>query len=432
MMRDALDRAAAPFGFDERVLAAAQAALPQVTAAWQERDAAALPVCAKVVRAFANARVSESHLAGTTGYGYHDAGRDVYERALAEVFGAETAFARLQFASGTHAIVASVHALLGSSGRLASLTGVPYDTLRLALVAPLVGEGAGRTTRYREAAWESGPMPDAYSVTAALRDQPELAFIQRSRGYAHRPSLSIAQIATIIGHARETSPGTIVLVDNCYGELVELQEPCDVGADIVVGSLIKNPGGGVAPGGAYVAGRSELVDRIADAVFAPGLGRKVGASYDAMRWIFAGLHRAPQTVVQSLKILDFAAALFARLGYQVDPEAGSMRTDIIQAIGLGSPALLAAFTQGLQALMPVNAHAKPEPGDVPGYADRVLMAAGSFIGGSTMELSCDAPLREPYEVYLQGGLDVGHGMLACMSAANRVLAAGRHSGTAGE
>lgn len=431
-MRKALRQAAAPFGFAPEVLAAADAALSALGDAWQRRDAQAVSISAKVVHCFAQARLSEEHLAGSTGYGYHDPGRDAYEKLLAQLFGAEAAFVRLQFASGTHAIVLASHALLGPEGRLASLTGAPYDTLQLALVEPLNRATAHSQGRYREAVWETGSMPDAYSVAGALRDQPDVAFIQRSRGYAPRPSLSIAQIAELIGHVKETSPGSLIIVDNCYGEFVEAREPCDVGADLVVGSLIKNPGGGMAPGGAYVAGRAELVERIADALFAPGLGRKVGPTYGAMRALFAGLHRAPKLVAESLKILDFAAALFSQLGYEVDPAMGAHRTDIIQAIRLRSVEALAAFTEGLQACMPVNAHARPEPGSVPGYRDAVLMAMGSFISGSTMELSCDAPLRRPYEVYLQGGIDLAHGMLACMSAASRVFALGRHSGTARE
>src|SRR5579864_585045 len=431
-MRDSLREAAAPFGFASEVLTAAEAALDSVRGVWEQRDADSLRISAKIVRCFAAARLTDAHLAGTTGYGYHDAGRDAYEKLLAQIFGAEAAFARLQFASGTHAIVAAAHAMLGPAGRLVSLSGAPYDTLRMALVAPLERDARGGLARYREAAWDSGDMPDAYSVAAVVRDQPDVAFIQRSRGYASRPALSIAHIEALIAQVRQSSPGTLVMVDNCYGELVELREPCEVGADVVVGSLIKNPGGGLAPGGAYVAGRAALVDRIADAVFAPGLGRKVGPTYEAMRWLLAGLHRAPRAVAESLKILDFAAALFEQLGYAVDPVPGAPRADIIQAIALGSPARLTAFSEGLQAMMPVNPHARPEPGDVPGYADRVLMAVGGFIGGSTMELSCDAPLREPYQVYLQGGLDVAHGVLACMNAASRVAALGRRSGTARE
>ncbi|MDQ6781130.1 MAG: methionine gamma-lyase family protein, partial [Candidatus Eremiobacteraeota bacterium] len=273
---------------------------------------------------------------------------------------------------------------------------------------------------------------DAYSVAGALRDQPDVIFIQRSRGYASRPALTIAHIAALIAQSRNDAPGAVIVVDNCYGEFVEGREPSDVGADVVIGSLIKNPGAGIAPGGAYIAGRTDLVERIADAVFAPGLGRKVGASYDSLRWLFAGLQRAPQGVAQSLKILDFAAALFGRLGFAVQPEPGAERGDIIQAIRLGSAETLDAFCEGLQALMPVHPHAKPVAGPVPGYHDPVLMAGGPFINGSTMELSCDAPLRDPYAVYLQGGLDVAHGVLACMNAATAVVSRGRHSGTARE
>jgi cystathionine beta-lyase family protein involved in aluminum resistance len=254
-------------------------------------------------------------------------------------------------------------------------------------------------------------------VHDALRRAPDVVFVQRSRGYATRPSLSVKQIGRLIEIVREYAPGAYVVVDNCYGELVELEEPAAVGADVVVGSLIKNPGGGMASTGAYVAGRSEIIARIADRVFAPGLGAAVGPTLDTMRWAFAGLHRAPRAIAESLKTLDFAAALFARLGFEVDPPAGAPRTDIIEAIRLGTASRVIAFARGLQRLLPVNSAASPEPGPVPGYADPVIMAGGAFVTGSTLELSCDAPLREPYEVYLQGGLDVAHGVLATMNAA---------------
>jgi len=412
--------AVSPFGFAAKLVELAQEAFEEVGPAWAQRDAVAMVVSAKVLRCFGEIGLNDSHLAGTTGYGYHDSAREAYEAILARTMDAPAAFVRLHLVSGTHAIVAAVNALLGPSGRLCSLTGKPYDTLQLGLVQPLLDERSGGAERYSEVALLDDGGFDDYAITHALQKLPDVIFVQRSRGYAPRPALSIDDIDTLIGKVRTHSPSSIVVVDNCYGEFVELREPSAVGADIVIGSLIKNPGGGLAPAGAYIAGNAALVDAIADKVFAPGLGRKVGPTLDTPRLLFAGLHRAPKVVAESLKIMDFAAALFSRLGYPVNPKAGAARYDIIQAIGLGNSAKLAAFSEGLQLMMPVNARAKPEPGPVPGYEDPVIMATGSFIGGSTMELSCDAPMRVPYEVYLQGGMDTTHGVIATMKAAERV------------
>jgi cystathionine beta-lyase family protein involved in aluminum resistance len=421
-VKRSLVEAAGRFDIPARVVAAAVEALDDVAGAWERREAQALAVSAKVTAAFVRAGVNDSHLAGSTGYAYHDHGREMYEAVLADVMDARAALARLQLVSGTQAIVATLGALLPRGGRLCSLTGRPYDTLRMAIVdhpSGLVGAGG---VDYLEAAWTMGSQPRDEDMYDALRRAPDVVFVQRSRGYATRPSLSVAQIGRLVEIVHEHAPGAHVVVDNCYGEFVELEEPTAVGADVIVGSLIKNPGGGIAPTGAYVAGDADVVARVADRVFAPGIGAAVGPTLDTLRWAFAGLHRAPRAVAESLKTLDFAAALFARLGFDVDPPAGAPRTDIIQAIRLGDAARLTAFARGLQRLLPVNSRATPQPGPVPGYAEPVIMAGGAFISGATSELSCDAPLREPYEVYLQGGLDVAHGMLAAMSAAAGVVA----------
>jgi cystathionine beta-lyase family protein involved in aluminum resistance len=418
-MRDRLRAAAAHFSFTPRVLEAAEAALEAALPAWRERDARAFELSAKVIRAFQDVGLHEGHLAGTTGYGYHDRGREAYEALIARLMGADAALARLQLTSGTQAIVAALSTLLDAGGRLCSVTGRPYDTLRMALVdhpRSLVERGM----KYDEVPWTEGPTPAEHDVAAALDRVPDVVFVQRSRGYAPRPSLDIAAIGDIVRAVRERSPHAVVVVDNCYGEFVELDEPCAVDADVVVGSLIKNPGGGMAVSGAYIAGRAELVERVAERIFAPGLGAAIGPTLDTNRWFFAGLHRAPRAVAESLKTMDFAAALFTGLGYRTEPACGAPRTDIIQAIRLGSLEKLKAFAAGLQRMLPVNSRATPEPGAVPGYAEPVLMADGAFVAGSTLELSCDAPIREPFEVYLQGGLDAAHGVLAAMSAASSV------------
>lgn len=413
------------FGFPDSLIDLAQASLDQVAQAWAQRDQQALLVAAKIIRCFAAAGLTDAHLTGTTGYGYNDIARESYDALLANAMDAEAGIARLQLVSGTHAIVATINALLGSTGRLCSLTGPPYDTLQRALTQPLYEERIGGEPRYSEVPWSAIATGDQASIARMLAARPEVVFLQRSRGYAPRQSLNVAQMESLIALVHANSPRSLIAVDNCYGEFVEALEPCAVGADVAIGSLIKNPGGGLAPAGAYIVGRKDIIEEVADKLFAPGLGRKVGPTLDIARWLFAGLHRAPNVVAQSLKIMDFAAALFAKLGYPVDPQPGAVRADTIQSITLGTPEKLIAFTEGLQELMPVNARARPEPGPVPGYADPVIMAAGSFIGGSTMELSCDAPLRPPFEVYLQGGMDVAHGVLASVSAAAAVT--GRQS-----
>lgn len=415
-MTDAVQKILAAFDFPPAIARAALAAVEEAAPAWQMRDENALLVSAKVVRAFAAAGLTDAHLQGTTGYGYHDFGRESYEAILAQVMDSESAFARPQLTSGTQAIVACIAALAGPDGAICSLTGRPYDTLALSLVDhphALRAQARG----YSEVRWAPGDGLDETAIRNALKQRPAVVFIQRSRGYAPRPSASIDEIARLVRIVRDACLGASVVVDNCYGELVELREPGAVGADASVGSLIKNPGGGMAPTGAYVAGSKTVVERVAERVFAPGLGAGIGPTLDSIRWMYAGLHRAPRTVAESLKIMDFAAALFHGLGYGVDPRAGAPRTDIIQAIRLGSSEKLKKFAMGLQRLLPVNARAVPEPAHVPGYADPVIMAGGAFVTGSTIELSCDAPLREPFEVYLQGGMDVAHGILAVTSAA---------------
>ena len=401
-----------------RAVEACETAAPS----WAMRDANAVALAAKTVKAFAEAGITDAHLQGTVGYGYHDFGREAYEAILARLMDSEAALARVQLVSGTQAIVASIAALAGPHGDICSLTGKPYDTLRLALTdhpRALRPRGEG----YVEVGWSPGRTLDEGATVAVLGAKPAVAFIQRSRGYATRSSASVEEIARLVVLCKRHSPNTAVIVDNCYGEFVEPREPSAVGADIVVGSLIKNPGGGMATTGAYVAGTRGAVERVAEYVFAPGLGSRIGPSLDAVRSMFAGLHRAPRTVAESLKTLDFAGALFAQLGYDVDPKCGDARTDIIQAIRLGSRAKLERFAHGLQRMLPVNSRARPEPGTVPGYADPVIMAGGAFITGSTIELSCDAPLREPFEVYLQGGMDLVHGIIAVTSAAAAVGAA---------
>ncbi|HLY03771.1 MAG TPA: methionine gamma-lyase family protein [Candidatus Cybelea sp.] len=371
----------------------------------------------KVLAAFIDEGITESDLAGTTGYGYDDAARARYESLLARVLGAERAIARLSIVSGTHAIVAALAACTPRDTTLLSISGSPYDTLRNAICdAPhcLAGDGI----EYREVALTPDGAIDLPAVERALRARQKVTvFIQRSRGYAPRRSLRVAECEAAYAMVKSVAPDALVLVDNCYGELVEEREPAESGADLIMGSLIKNLGGSIAPAGAYVAGDGELVERVAARLYAPGLGAALGPTLGFGRAFVQGLFLAPLVVEQTLRGLDFIAALFDALGYGVDPVAGALRSDIVQAIRLGTARRLERFAAGLQAAMPVNARFTPVPGAVPGYADPVLMSSGAFVAGATIELSCDAPLRPPYEVYVQGGVLAAHAYLGGLFAA---------------
>lgn len=378
-------------------------------------------VAAAMLQAFVDEGVAESDFAGTTGYGYDDPSRARYESLLARVFGTERALARLSMVSGTHAIVTALAACTPPGTALLSISGRPYDTLRNAICdAPysLVQQGIS----YREIGLIDGREIDLEAAISALEaGDVSTVFIQRSRGYAPRRSLSIAQCENACTAIREHAPGAVIIVDNCYGELVEDREPTHAGADVAIGSLIKNLGGSVAPAGGYVAGSARVLERIAARLYAPGLGAALGPTLGFGRSFLHGLFLAPMVVEQTLRGLDFAAALFEELGYGVEPAPGETRTDIVQAIRLGSPELLTRFASGLQAALPVNARFRPEPGAVPGYADPVIMSTGAFVGGATIELSCDAPLRPPYEVYLQGGITAAHAYLGVLFAARAIL-----------
>ncbi len=412
------------FGIGVRIREAALVAQERTAAlSYDAQRAAHL----NVLQAFADEGIAESDLAAATGYGYDDPARTRYESLLARVFGAERALARLSIVSGTHAIVAAVAACTPPGRAIVSITGAPYDTLRNAIVdAPhaLVREGV----RYREIPLADDGGVDLTAIEAALGDDAAAVFVQRSRGYAPRRSLSVAECEHAYAAVKSAAPHVAVLVDNCYGELVEDREPSHAGADLVMGSLIKNLGGSLAPAGGYVAGKRALVERVAARLYAPGLGDRLGPSLGAGRSLVHGLFLAPLVVEQCLRGLDFFAALFEGLGYAVDPAPGAARSDIVQAIRLGTRERLERFAAGLQAALPLNARFRPEPGAVPGYRDPVVMSSGAFVSGSTIELSCDAPLRAPFEMYVQGGVSVAHAYLGALFAA-RALDEG--SGTGG-
>ena len=387
-------------------------------------DPARTAIRLRILDAFYAEGVDESDLAGTTGYGYDDPARARYESLLARYFRAEAVLARLSIVSGTHAIVATLAACVRPGEQILCANGAPYDTLRHAIVTAkhsLVSDGR----LYDEVPLAGDGNVDIAELKKRVRSlAPRAVFVQRSRGYSTRRSLSINTIAAIASAVKAASPQTLVLVDNCYGELVEEREPLEVGADAIMGSLIKNIGGGLAPTGGYIAGRAEVIERVATRVFAPGLGAGLGPTLGFGRALIQGLFYAPGVVENALRGLDFAAALFSALGFSVSPAPGSVRTDIVQAIGLGDRAKLIAFARGLQRAMPINARFAPEPGPVPGYVDPVIMSSGSFVSGATIDLSCDAPLRPPFEMYLQGGAMLEQAALGALWAADAVVREG--------
>ncbi len=377
---------------------------------------------ARVLAAFSKHRVSDNMFAGTTGYGYGDFGRDALDRIYADVFGAEDAICRIQFVNGTHAIFCALFGALNPGDTMISVTGAPYDTLLGAIGAEKGGKGtlSEYGVKYREIPLcEDGI--DIEAAKAAVREcESPAVYIQRSRGYGSRRALSVCEIGAAIAEIKAVSPDTKVIVDNCYGEFVETKEPTHVGADIMAGSLIKNPGGGLAPTGGYIAGKSELVERAAERLTVPGIGRECGSTLGNNRLLFQGFFTAPHTVAQALMTSVYAARVFGDMGYKVSPLPSEPRYDIIQTIELKTPERVQAFCRGIQAGAPCDAFVTPEAWDMPGYDCPVIMAAGAFVQGASIELSADAPMREPYRVYLQGGLTFESGKLGIMRAAEEL------------
>ncbi len=387
-------------------------------------DRVALENTRKVMQAFQEERVSEACFAGTTGYGYDDLGRETLDRIYARVFRAEAALVRTGFVNGTHALTAALFALVGPGDTILAATGAPYDTLRCAI--GLSGELHGSLRFYgvEYAQVELAPHggPDIEQIRKAAADpKVKAVMIQRSRGYEDRRALSVAEIGTICKAVREVNPAAHVMVDNCYGEFTETIEPTELGADLIAGSLIKNPGGGIAPTGGYVAGKRELVDRAAMRLTTPGIGGECGSTLGQSRLLFQGLFLAPHTVAQALKTAVFCSAMMERLGLESSPKPHEKRSDIIQMIRLGSAENMKRFCAGIQAGAAVDSYVTPEPWQMPGYDCPVIMAAGSFIQGSSIELSADGPFRPPYTVYMQGGLTYESGRLGVMMAVSAML-----------
>ncbi|MCM1526497.1 MAG: methionine gamma-lyase family protein [Bacteroides sp.] len=363
----------------------------------------------KVLRAMQKNRVSEACLLGTTGYGYNDVGRETLESVYADIFHTQDALVRPQITCGTHALALALMSNLRPGDELLSPVGKPYDTLEEVIgIRPSKGSLAEYGIRYRQVDLLADGGFDYEGIRNAINEHTRLVTIQRSKGYQTRPTLSVKRIGELIAFVRSVKPDVICMVDNCYGEFVEREEPSDVGADMVVGSLIKNPGGGLAPIGGYIAGRRECVENAAYRLTSPGLGREVGASLGALPAFYQGIFLAPTVTASALKGAIFAANLYERLGFDVIPNGSESRHDIIQAVTFGSPEGVIAFCQGIQAAAPVDSHVTPEPWDMPGYDAKVIMAAGAFVSGSSIELSADGPIKEPYAVYFQGGLTWPH------------------------
>lgn len=377
----------------------------------------------KVISSFQQHRVSDYHFAGSTGYGYNDRGREVLDEVYATVFGAEAALVRPHFVSGTHTIATALFAVLRPGDELLYITGTPYDTLHKVIGQPGDGKGSLRDfgITYNEVPLDCDGLVNWAAVEAAITSQTKVIGIQRSRGYDWRASFTVYQIEEMVKKVKSISPELIVFVDNCYGEFTELQEPTEVGVDLIAGSLIKNPGGGIASTGGYVAGRQKYVELAAQRLTAPGIGGDVGAMLGMTRAMFQGLFLAPTTVGQAVRGSVFAAALFEELGFQTSPHWSAPRTDLIQAIRFHEAEHLIAFVQGVQQASAVDAHVVPEPWDMPGYEHPVIMAAGTFIQGGSLELSADAPIREPYTAYMQGGLTYAHAKLGALKALQTMI-----------
>lgn len=379
----------------------------------------------KVIAAMQKNRVSDIHFAGTTGYGYNDLGRETLEQVYADIFHTEDALVRPQITCGTHALYTALAGNLRPGDELLSPVGKPYDTLEEVIgIRPSNGSLKEYGITYRQVDLLPDGSFDFDGIRAAIGEKTKLVTIQRSKGYATRPTLSVKRIGELIAFVKGIKPDLICMVDNCYGEFVERIEPSDVGADMVVGSLIKNPGGGLAPIGGYIAGTRECIEKAAYRLGSPGLGREVGASLGVNQSLFQGLFLAPTVVAGALKGAVFAANIYEKLGFPVVPNGTESRHDIIQAVTFGKPEGVIAFCQGIQAAAPVDSYVTPEPWDMPGYDSPVIMAAGAFIQGSSIELSADGPIKPPYSVFFQGGLTWYHAKLGILMSLQKLTEAG--------
>ena len=410
------------FGISDEVYAFAEEKLNDLKPRFDEIDRIAEYNQMKVLKAMQDCQVSEACLLGTTGYGYNDLGRDRLEEVYAHIFHTEDALVRPQITCGTHALALALMSNLRPGDELLSPVGKPYDTLEKVIgITPHKGSLAEYGITYRQVDLLPDGSFDYENIEKALNDKTKLVTIQRSKGYQTRPSFSVSAIGELIAFLKEKKPDVTVMVDNCYGEFTETIEPSDVGADMIVGSLIKNPGGGLAPIGGYIAGKKECIENAAYRLTSPGLGKEVGASLGVLKDFYQGLFLAPTVAASAEKGAIFAAKIYESLGFDVIPSSDEVRHDIIQSVVLKSAERVIAFCQGIQSASPVDSMAMPYPDDMPGYDSKVIMAAGNFISGSSIELSADAPIREPYAVYFQGGLTWPHAKFGILRATEELF-----------
>lgn len=412
------------FDIDERVIKASEKAMELCKDKLAEIDDIQEYNQQKMIKAFQLADVRESHLWGSTGYGYDDAGREALDKVYAYVFDAEDALVRHNFVSGTHALTVALFGVLRPGDTMLSITGMPYDTIRSAI--GIEGDYPGSLKDFSINFEMTELNPDGtldYDKIASdiAEKKPKMVYIQRSRGYSTRPTLTWREIKKLCEISKANSPESIIMLDNCYGEFIDKVEPLSVGVDMMAGSLIKNPGGGIAPTGGYIAGKKELVEMCAYRLTTPGTGKEIGATLNANRELFMGAYHAPHVTGEALKTAVFASALFEILGYETSPKYNDARGDIIQLIMLGNPEKVCRFCEGVQSGSAVDSFVSPISSDMPGYESQVVMAAGAFTLGSSIELSADAPLREPYAVWMQGSLNFHSGKLGVMLAASKIL-----------
>lgn len=411
------------FRIDPRIMQLAEQAEQIAAQKFAEIDANAAYNGEKVLAAFIKNRVSEPCFYGSTGYGYGDIGRETLDKVYAQVLDAEDALVRHTFVSGTHALSVALFGVLRPGDKLLAVTGKPYDTLEEVIgISGSPGNGSlmDYGVEYGEVPLTGGGLPDLDAIAQAVPGA-KVAYIQRSRGYSLRPAYTVEQIQEIVQTVRRVSPDTIVMVDNCYGEFVQRREPTSVGADLIIGSLIKNAGGSIAQTGGYIAGRKDLVELCSYRLTCVGMGKEVGCTLHQNKEMFLGLFFAPDVVANALKTAAFAAELFRLMGFDSYPALSETRGDIITAIRFGTPELLTAFCQGVQKGAPVDAFVTPEPWDMPGYTSQVIMAAGAFTMGASIELSADAPMREPYAVWMQGGITYASGRIGILLASQEML-----------
>lgn len=413
------------FGLSEATMDLSEEAMAGLASVFQAIDQRRAVNQLRVIDGFQQNNVTEAYFGGTSGYGYGDEGRDQLEAAFAHALGAQSALVRIQISSGTQAISLCLFALLGPGDELLSVTGPPYDTIQTAIGCK-PGQAARPTALknlgvgYRELALLPDGSPDLDGMRQAINDRTRLIFLQKSRGYTGRRSLTADDIRAVSQAAHAIRPDLVVFVDNCYGEFVETSEPCMAGADLCAGSLIKNPGGGLSPTGGYAAGRSDLVERVADRLYAPGLAGAIGPTLGLSRLLTQGLYLAPLIVSEALKGAVFASAFFRLAGFETTPGPFDERGDIVQTIDCQTPERLTAFCQMIQKASPIDAYVSPVAGPMPGYDDPVIMAAGAFVQGASIELSADGPMRPPYPAYMQGGLSFDNIRLACLLAAEKM------------